>query len=154
MTTTTTTKQTIDELLDELPSTAGFGELLKAARKQADLSAVSVGRLLEVSGQYIGDVERGDRAPLSVTAINVLGSCLGFNPRPLLRASIRERRALELELDASHDVLALLSDVATDLTFDRLDLAVELAASWPELCAAKSSEEQSRLLRSIRRKLS
>lgn len=145
---------TIDAQLDKYPSSAGFGELLRAARKQADMSAASIGRLLEMSGQYIGDVERGVRAALSVTAINTLAACLGFNPRPLLRASIRERRALELELEASHDVLAVLDVKTSGLACTRLELAVELAASWPQICAANSSEEQSKILGSIRRKMS
>jgi transcriptional regulator with XRE-family HTH domain len=74
-----------------------FGDLLRAARKQAGKSMRDLALHLEVSIVFISDVERGNRAPLKPERIMSAAEFLGVNPEPFLLAAAKNKGSFELD---------------------------------------------------------
>lgn len=63
---------------------AAFTELLKGARKKADLTQVKLAKKLRRPQSYVSKYERGDRR-LDVIEFLEIARVIGFDPHELLR---------------------------------------------------------------------
>lgn len=70
-----------------------FGQLLRSARKTADVTIPQVAEHLGLSTGHISNVERGTAAPLADDKIIALGPLLKVNPN-YLRARASDERAI------------------------------------------------------------
>lgn len=89
-----------------------YGQLLRDARRARQWTLEKLASALETkwSVTYLGEVERGSRAPLDVTATQDLTQALGLQPHVLLDARARyyEQSTLQLGLRPDQDEAALM----------------------------------------------
>ena len=64
----------------------GFGAVLRRSRKQAGKLLGDVAQHLGVALNYLSDVERGKRPPLTNERIQALAAYLNVDPQPLIAA--------------------------------------------------------------------
>lgn len=75
-----------------------FGEVLRRARQDAEMTLGNVAKLLGVSVVYVSDVERGNRKPFSNERILKVASFLNTDPAPLIAAADVEKGVIEYDI--------------------------------------------------------
>ena len=96
-----------------------FGERVREIRTERGLSITALADHLGVTKVYVSDVERGRRAPLSLTRIKQVSDVLGCDPFDLYLLAVRSR---------GHVVLP-----TSDIGEEQSRLAAVLSYRWSEL---------------------
>jgi transcriptional regulator with XRE-family HTH domain len=68
------------------PLSAAFGQVVRELREEAGLSQERLGYLAKLSRVYIGEIERGEKAP-TLDAVAALARALGKPPQDLVAAA-------------------------------------------------------------------
>jgi transcriptional regulator with XRE-family HTH domain len=76
---------------DRSPLSAAFGQVVRDLRAEAGLSQERLGFLAKLSRVYVGEVERGEKAP-TLDAVASLAQALGKPAHVLIEAAERRMR--------------------------------------------------------------
>ena len=93
-----------------------FGEALRRARQDAEMTLGDVARLLDVSVVYVSDVERGNRRPFSNERILKVARLLKADPAPLIAAADVEKGVIEYAISKAKPLEArVVGDLVSGL---------------------------------------
>lgn len=102
-----------------------FGEEVRSARTNQEVSLRKVADALGFAPAYISDIERGNRNPPAPAKVRLWASLIGLDPDELLRVAAMDRSTVELPIDGDPR---------------RGELAFALAREWPQMTHAQQDE--------------
>ena len=122
---------------------ARFGQIIRARRRQLDLTLEEVAKRIKTSQQFVGQLESGQKGP-SETIVKRLAKVLGFDARKLFLLA-RQHAHTALNLSPTNPVVSARKRFKNDNLLRRLhkmsDAEIEMLSHVASLGEVRSAQE-------------